>query len=155
MEPAEAHGMKFDDSTRPPEGAAVTTIEHRVCFYETDAMMVVHHANYLRFFEQVRVQWLDDHDQPYTKYIEQDLHFATTNVEVNYHRSARFDDILSVTTWLQWARGASLQMAYLVKNGDELIASGTSEHAAVSSGGRVRRIPRESRERLARASAAI
>ena len=145
--------MKFDDSTKPPAGAATTTIEHRVHFYETDAMTVVHHANYLRFFEEARVQWLDDHDQPYTKYVEQDIHFATTNVDVHYHRSARFDDRLRITTWCQWARGASLQMAYLVKNGDELVASGTSEHAAVTTEGRVRRIPREARERLARASA--
>jgi acyl-CoA thioester hydrolase len=145
--------MKFDDASSPPDGAAVTTIEHRVCFYETDAMTVVHHANYLRFFEQARVQWLDDHDQPYTEYVEQDIHFATTNVDIHYQRSARFDDRLHVTTWCQWARGASLQMAYLVKNGDELIASGTSEHAAVTTDGRVRRIPRASRERLTRASA--
>ena len=141
------------DRLAPPDGAAVTTIKHRVCFYETDAMTVVHHANYLHFFERARVEWLDQHDQPYTRYVEQDLHFATTNVNVNYHRSARFDDVLSITAWMDWVRGASLQMAYIVKKDDVVIASGSSEHASVSTEGRLRRIPRESRQRLLRGCA--
>ena len=34
-------------------------------------MGVVHHANYLRFFEEARVRWLEEHDRPYTYYLEQ------------------------------------------------------------------------------------
>jgi acyl-CoA thioester hydrolase len=111
-------------------------------------MGIVHHANYLRFFERARIVWLEQHDQPYTDYMDIDLHFATTNATTDYHQSARFDDPLEITTWVEWIRGASLRMAYRVERRGELLASGATEHAAVSSEGRVRRIPRENRERI-------
>ncbi len=118
---------------------------HRVAFHETDAMGIVHHANYLRYFEEARVLWLEEHDQPYTAYIDRDLHFAVTRVEVDYHKSARFDDRIEVTTWLEQVRGASLRMAYRITRGDELLITGATEHAAVDTEGRLRRIPKDRR----------
>jgi len=132
----------------PPPGARTSTLVHRVAFYETDAMGIVHHANYLRFFENARVIWLEEHDRPYTEYIEANLHFAVTSLQVDYTSSARFDERLDITTWAEWVGGASLHMAYRVSSGDELKVSGRTEHAAVDDTGRVRRIPRERRENL-------
>lgn len=131
-----------------PSLAPTTTVECRVTFYETDAMGVVHHANYLHFLERARVCWLEEHDQPYAAYMAQGLHFAVTRVDFEYHLSARFDDRLQVTTWLDVVRGASLRMAYRVELDSELVASGVTEHAVVSDDGRVRRIPKEQRAAL-------
>jgi acyl-CoA thioester hydrolase len=136
-----------------PAHAPCSTAEHRVSFFETDAMAIVHHSNYLRFFELARVAWLQEHDQAYVRYMESGLHFATTRSEVNYHRSSRFDDLLEITTWMQWVRGASLRMDYLIVCDGELIASGMTEHAAVNDDGRVRRIPAERRRNLSEISA--
>ncbi len=139
------------DEASPPEGALTTTVNHRVAFYETDAMGIVHHANYLRFFERARVQWLDEHDQPYRNYMADGMHFATTHVEIDYRGTTRFDDALRVTTWLEWVRGASLRMAYRIEHEGALKVSGATEHAAVNDEGRVRRIPRPRRESLLKA----
>ena len=38
-------------------------------FYETDAMGVVHHSNFVRYLELARVAWLDAHDRPYVEYV--------------------------------------------------------------------------------------
>lgn len=111
-------------------------------------MGVVHHSNYLRFFERARVVWLREHDRPYTYYMDLGLHFAVTRSEVDHHLGARFDDLLVITTWAEWVRGASLRMAYEVMCGGEHMASGSTEHAAIDLEGRVRRIPREDRTRL-------
>jgi len=111
-------------------------------------MGVVHHANYLRFFEEARVRWLEEHDRPYTWYVERGLHFAVTRSEVDHHASARFDDRLEVAVWLAWVRGASLRMEYAIGRAGRPVASGATEHAALGEGGRVRRIPRADRERL-------
>jgi acyl-CoA thioester hydrolase len=124
-------------------------VEHRVSFHETDAMGVVHHANYLRFFEQARVIWLEEHDRPYADYIAMGLHFAVTRAEIDHLLPARFDDRLVITTWADWVRGASLRMAYLVDCEGQRLASGATEHAAFDiEEGRVRRIPPEARMRL-------
>lgn len=131
-----------------PDGATTVTVRHRVGFHETDAMGIVHHSNYLKFCENARVVWLETHDKSYREWIEQGLHFAVTKVDLDYRQSARFDDVLDVTTWLAWVRGASLAMAYEISRDGELLCSGRTEHASINDDGRVRRLPREDRERL-------
>ena len=138
---------------RPPQSLS-TTVRHRVPFYETDAMGIVHHANYVNYLELARIAWMDEHDRPYREYVAEGLHFATTHVEVDYRRSAAFDDVLEISTWLEWVRGASLRMSYTVRRRDEVVAVGATEHAMVGLDGRPRRIPPERRERLAKRTSA-
>lgn len=114
---------------------------HRVPFFETDAMGIVHHANYVRWLELARVAWMDEYDRPYREWVAEGLHFATTRVEVDYRRAAVFDDRVSVATWLDWVGGASLAMAYEIDRGDERIATARTEHALVGTDGRPKRLP--------------
>lgn len=132
----------------PPKQATTSTLQHRVPFYETDAMRVVHHSNYVRYLELARIRWLDEHQRPYREYVAEGLHFAITRVEVDYRRAARYDDVIEITTWLAWVRGASLRMEYELALDGELIVTAATEHAMVDESGRVRRIPREELERL-------
>ncbi len=125
-------------------------MQHRVGFHETDAMGIVHHSNYLRFFENARVVWLETHDKSYPDWIEMGLHFAVTHAELDYRQPARFDDILEVTTWLEWVRGASLAMAYTIFCRSTLLVTGRTEHASINDEGKVRRIPNDDRARLSR-----
>lgn len=123
-------------------------VRHPVAFYETDAMGIVHHSNHVRFFELGRVAWLTEHDQAYEAYVAQGVHFATTHVEVDYHRPARFGDVVEITVWPEAVRGASLRMGYALRVGREVVATGTTEHASVDASGRVVRLPRERRDAL-------
>ncbi len=113
-------------------------------------MGIVHHSNYLRFCESARVVWLETHDKSYGEWIEMGLHLAVTKVDLDYKQPARFDDRIDVTTWLEWVRGASLAMAYRIERDGTLLLSGRTEHASINDEGKVRRIPREDRDRLAR-----
>jgi len=133
---------------QPPAGATVSSVRHRVPFYETDGMGVVHHSNYVRYLELARIVWLDEHDVPYRKVVEQGLHYATTKLELAYHRAARFDDEIEIFTWIEWARGASLRMAYVLSCRGATLATAATEHAAVDLEGRVRRLPRDRVEHL-------
>lgn len=126
-----------------PAGATTSTYRYRVPFFDTDAMGVVHHANYIRYLELARIVWLDEHDEPYRKVAEQGIHYATTRVSLDYFSSARFDDRIDITVWLDWVRGASLCMAYELICDDRTLASGYTVHAAVNAEGRVRRLPKE------------
>jgi acyl-CoA thioester hydrolase len=128
---------------------AVTRVSHRVGFYQTDGMGVMHHANYLHLLETSRVAWLQEHDRPYREYVAQGLHFAVTRAELQYRQPARFDDELTVAVELAWVRGASLAMRYQVHCGSTLIATAQTEHALVGPGGRPTRIPPELRARWA------
>jgi len=133
-----------------PDDRRISVVQHRVPFYETDAMGIVHHSNYVRHMELARIVWLDEHHRPYRDYVAEGLHFATTHLEVDYRRPAVYDDLLRIATWLEWVRGASLRMAYEISRADELLVTGATEHAVVDDDGRLRRIPRERRDELAR-----
>jgi acyl-CoA thioester hydrolase len=126
----------------------VSTYRHRVPFFDTDAMGIVHHANYVHYLELARILWLDEHDQPYRAYIEQGIHYATTRVELDYRRAARFDDWIEISAWLDWVRGASLRLDYQLICAGECVATASTVHASVNDEGRVRRLPKERVEHL-------
>ena len=137
-----------DHPTTTPAGARSSTLRHRIPFYDTDAMGVVHHANYIHYLELSRILFLDQHDVPYREYVASDLHFAVTELELRYQRGARFDDVIEVTVWTEQVRGVSLRMAYVVACNGEILATARTGHAMVNAAGRPRRIPKERRENL-------
>lgn len=123
-------------------------IEVTVPFSDIDGMNIVHHANYACYLERARVAWLETYDQPYQEYIAQGNHFAVSHLEMNYHQPARFADKIQVTAWLQWVRGASLQIAYTLHRNETLLLTAITQHVFVDHTGKPRRIPKERRERL-------
>ncbi|MCH2169402.1 acyl-CoA thioesterase [Myxococcota bacterium] len=132
---------------RPP-GRPASQVEYRVPFFDTDAMGVVHHANYLRYFELARTQFLEEQDAPYETYLALGLHFAVIRCEVEYCLSARFGERLEVSCWLESVGGASVCMGYRIERAGNLIATGSTEHALIDETGKPRRIPRERRKAL-------
>jgi len=117
----------------------------RVYFEDTDAQGVVYYANYLRFMERGRTEWLRSHG------VEQDrlqaelgLCFSMTAVEVRFHRPARFNDQLLVRTRLvgrERVRFTVDQQVCLAHDGS-LLASARSEAACLETAAfRPRRIP--------------
>jgi len=137
-----------EPSPRRPSHAH-SVILHRVGFYQTDAMGIMHHANYLHLLETARVCWLEEHHEPYARYVERGLHFAVTSVEVQYLRSARFDNQIRTYVWLEWLRGASLGIAYELEVDGELLARARTRHAMVDASGKPVRIPGDQRRQLA------
>jgi acyl-CoA thioester hydrolase len=140
--------MKKDREPQAQTPTAEITLHHRVQFFETDAMGIVHHANYVRYLEMARIEWMDLHDRPYREYVAMDRHFSTTRVEIDYRRAARFDDRLETRVWISWVRGASLGMSYEIQLSGETVAIAETRHAMVNREGRPVRIPKERRENL-------
>jgi len=121
---------------------------HRVPFHETDGMRIVHHANYVHWFELARLDWMDEHHVAYSDYVALGLNYATTRIEIDYHAPARFDDRVQIEAWLDDLGGASLGMSYRARREDTVLVSGRTEHACVDEDGRVRRIPKDWRNEL-------
>ena len=140
--------MPFAPASSPAPNRS--TVRHRVPFYETDAMAVVHHSNYVRYLELARLAWMDEHDRPYREYVAEGLHFTTTAMSLRFLRPAQFDDTVEITTWLDWVRRVTLRMSYEIRRGQELLATAETEHAMVDLQGRPRRIPVERRAGLVR-----
>jgi acyl-CoA thioester hydrolase len=89
----------------------------RVYYEDTDAAGIVFYANYLRYMERARTEWLRsvgyEHDMLKNKY---GILFAVKNVSIEYIKPAYLDDLLTVTSTLLKKRGASLIFQQIIKN---------------------------------------
>ena len=119
--------------------AAVKTREpirhrHRVCFYETDAMGVVHHSNYLRFFEEARMHWYLDRKISHHDIVDGErVNFAVVEAQARYKSPARYTDEIEVTVYIRQER-STIRFEYIVRDVSDarLIATGYSVHVPVN-----------------------
>ena len=121
----------------------------RVIYGDTDQMGVVYYANYLRFFEASRNEFIRSKGMRYRDF-EQEYGLLLPVVEaaVQYRQPARYDDLLTVEIALQEARRASARFGYRILCGEALLATGHTVHACVDRDGRVQRMPKELLARL-------
>ncbi|WP_428422538.1 tol-pal system-associated acyl-CoA thioesterase [Methylibium sp.] len=127
----------------------------RVYWEDTDAGGVVFYANYLKFFERARTEWLRafGFEQEMLRTSE-GVMFIVSETAVRYLRPARLDDLLQVSVTVREGRQASLQLAQQCwrsdPEGEALLAEGTIRIGCVDSGTfRPRRIPTSLLEALA------
>ena len=119
----------------------------RVYWEDTDAGGVVFYANYLKFFERARTEWLRSlgHEQERMR-ADAGVMFVVTDTEVHYRRPARLDDLIAVSVDVRHAGRAQLTIAQrawrLHAGGEELLADGTIRIGCVDAGTfRPQRIP--------------
>lgn len=127
--------------------AYTTTI--RVYYEDTDMAGVVYYANYLKFLERGRSDAVRDAGISQLDMRNAGLVFVVRRVEADYHRPARFDDVLTVETGLEDMRGARFTMPQRVLRGDDLILTARIDCAVMSMNGRAARLPAEIRHKLA------
>lgn len=90
------------------------TIRDKVRFVETDMMGVVHHANYLRWFEMGRVAYLRACGISLGELMAADIIFPITEVQVKYKSSCTFDDDFEVQTTMSAFNKAKMDFSYKV-----------------------------------------
>lgn len=73
-------------------------IQVRVRYSETDQMGVVYHGNYVPYFEMGRVEWLRNNGVSYKSMEERGIALPIVSMTINYKKSARYDDLLTVKT---------------------------------------------------------
>lgn len=101
----------------------------RVQYYETDAMGIVHHSNYIRYFETARTEMLRDNGHSYDEMEKAGVWMPVMSVNVEYKMPALYDEVISVYCHVEKLRGASVDLAYEVRGADgRLCAVGSSSH---------------------------
>jgi len=131
----------------------VTVITHafsvRVYYEDTDHGGIVYYANYLKFMERARTEFLRDAG------IELDelesvsgIVFAVTEAHVHYLNPARFNDVLIVDSTLIEVRGARMTFQQQIRREAENIVESEIRLACMDREGRPRRIPAELRRKI-------
>jgi acyl-CoA thioester hydrolase len=104
----------------------VTDIEVR--YAETDQMGVVHHANYIVWFELARTGLCALSGYHYADIEKMGYLLMVTGVEVRYRKPARYGDVVQVVCWNERLGSRGLRFAYEVRQGDDLLVTGATDH---------------------------
>ncbi|QTE22702.1 acyl-CoA thioesterase [Polaribacter cellanae] len=106
----------------------------RVRYSETDQMGVVYHGNYAQFFELGRTEWLRNLGVTYKDMENSGIMLPVISLKCNFIKSALYDDILTITTFLKKKPMVKIEFDYEIKNqNNEIVCTGNSVLAFINS----------------------
>jgi acyl-CoA thioester hydrolase len=121
--------------------------EIEVRYAETDQMGVVHHANYVVWFELARTRLCALSGFHYADVERLGYFLMVTGVQLSYRKPARYGDTVRVVCWGDRLGSRGVRFAYEVRNGGDLLVTGATEHIWVEQAtGRPCRTPEPLRE---------
>jgi acyl-CoA thioester hydrolase len=128
----------------------MVTTEIRVIYGDTDQAGIVYYANYLRWFEAGRNEFIRARGLRYRDFEGRfGLRLPVAEAHASYRAPARYDDLLTIETSLGEVRRASARFDYRILRDGEVLVTGHTVHACVDLDGRIQRMPAELLARLA------
>ena len=136
---------------------AVTSLDFRVRYAETDQMGVVYHSNYLIWCEMARTELIRRRGPSYAELEKEGVILAVADLSIRYHASARYDDMIRTEAWIEELRSRTVTFGYRIlrlregapddEEGEKL-ATATTRLIVLGTDGRPRTMPKELMERL-------
>ena len=106
------------------------TFERTAKYYETDQMGIVHHSNYIRWFEEARIDLMDQLGLPYRKMEESGVLIPALGVSCTYKHPIRFDETIVLELEIQNYTGVRFEVVYTGRHKETglLSCTGVSQH---------------------------
>ena len=111
-------------------------MKRRVQYYETDMMGVAHHANYIHWMEEARIDFMDRLGFPYKRMEEEGVLSPVKSLQVNYMKPCTFGDEVEITVGVKDFNGVVITISYDMRVNGEAVFSGTSEHVFLDRAGK-------------------
>ena len=110
-----------------------TPYTRRVQYYETDQMGIVHHSNYIRWFEEARTAYMDQNGIGYADVEARGVQIPVVSISCSYHTAVKFGEAVAIDTRLAFYNGVRAIYEYQIysTDGDTLLAEGQSEHCFI------------------------
>lgn len=90
--------------------------EHKIQYYETDQMKIVHHSNYIRWFEEARIHMLEVYNMGYALMEERGIISPVLSVSAEYKSMSRFGETVQIETKLTEYKGLKYKITYIIKD---------------------------------------
>jgi acyl-CoA thioester hydrolase len=113
----------------------------RVRYQETDNMGVVYYSNYFIWFEVARTEYLRSLGLSYKEMEKSGAFLMVAKAICEYKSPVRYDDLVSIKTWISAIKNSSLQFAHKLFVGSRLVAIGESVHVFTNNSGKPIRVP--------------
>ncbi|KUJ80426.1 thioesterase [Ruegeria marisrubri] len=117
----------------------------RVYYEDTDMGGIVYHANYLRYIERARSEWVRELGNDQNAMRDEGIVWVVRKIEAEYLSTAKFEDELTVETCIESLSGARLTMSQVVKRGEADIFRATVTAVCMNAAGKPVRLPAEIR----------
>ena len=127
-----------------------TPVKIRVIYADTDAMGIVYHTNYIRWFEIGRTELFREMEILYAEMEASGFNLPLTQAYCHYLLPAYYDDIVLLETDIQYIKRASIKFTYRIwdENRCNLLAEGYTVHACTDRNGKVLRIPATTADKM-------
>lgn len=114
----------------------------KIYYEDTDCGGIVYYANYLRYFERARTQYLEDRGLSVAGLMKEGRVFVVVHAELAYRAPARYGDILYIETVIPEMSPASITFSHVVRERESrrLIVEGSARLAVTDGHGRVKRL---------------
>ncbi len=115
----------------------------RIYYEDTDCGGVVYYANYLKYFERARTQYLEDCGLSVVGLLKEGVQFLVVHADLDYRSPARLGDTLTLDTTLVRSGNASLTFGHVVRErlSQRVVVEGSAILVTVDKQGKVRRLP--------------
>ncbi len=134
------------DASRGSLAAKERTFECKVYYEDTDCMGVVYHANYLKYLERARTEYVEDRLSSIAGYHDRGYLFMVHKIEIAFHGPARLGDNLIIRTWIENTTRYRITAKQIVsKKGEpkDYLITATVTLVAVNPDGKLLEIPSE------------
>ena len=129
---------------------------HKVQYYETDMMGITHHANYIHWMEEARIDFMDQLGFPYTRMEREGVFSPVKSLSVDYKHPSTFGDDISIQVSVESFNGVVLVILYEMRGRDgSEICTARSEHVFLNREGHFVRMRRDMPEFCAAVDAAV
>ena len=121
----------------------IGVVKIRVIYAETDAMGIVYHTNYIRWFEIGRTELMREAGVVYDDLEKEGFFLPLTQLTCHYLYPARYDDVVLVESRIEYFRRASVKFAYEIwdEKREKLLVEGTTVHAFLNREEKIVRAP--------------
>jgi acyl-CoA thioester hydrolase len=118
-------------------------LEIKIYYEDTDAAGVVYYANYLKYMERARTEFLKERGIDVAEYHKKGYLFAVVDADIHYKRPAKLGEIIDVTTEITEMTHVTITIKHQVLRMDTLLVDATVRLACIDPNGKPQRIPPE------------
>ena len=117
---------------------SIKAYQHKTQYYETDQMKIIHHSNYIRWFEEARSDFMEHLGLSYAEMERMGITVPVLSISANYKSMVRFGETVSITIKVVKYNGVKLELTYEITDSEtnELRTTGTSQHCFLNETGR-------------------
>jgi acyl-CoA thioester hydrolase len=135
--------MPYKQSGIAKEAASIHKFEVKIYYEDTDAGGVVYYANYLRYLERARTEYLLEKGIDVALCHNKGYLFAVIHVDIQYKKPARLGETIQVTTVMAGMTNATITLKHQIFRGDVLLIEATVKVASINKDGKPQRLPAE------------